>query len=178
MCAVIWAPFVLRQQRAFLHIDRARTTGAGQPRTVAALLASPPPPLQSPCAAAGCVIGGLTVKLCGACLHSIKFFALKHVLKRQISQNTGANPKVKYMPVLYNGIQTKTIKMQNAICLLHPSRLRLDFLFCNFGITYSAFSESGRNAPEADLIVTKKKTKQKNPKSRKFLRTQPFWKCR
>lgn len=71
---------------------------------------------------------GLTVKFCGACLHSIKFFALKQELKRQISQKISAKLKVKCMPILYNGIHIKTIKMQNAV--LYLSELRLDFSFC------------------------------------------------
>lgn len=32
------------------------------------------------------------------------------------------------MPILYNGIHIKTIKMQNAV--LYLSELRLDFSFC------------------------------------------------
>lgn len=32
------------------------------------------------------------------------------------------------MPILYNGIQIKTVKMQNAV--LYLSEVRLDFLFC------------------------------------------------
>lgn len=79
------------------------------------------------CEAKWCVINDLTVRFCGACLHSIRFFPLKHELKTQISQKTGAKPEVKYMPILYNGIQNKTIKMQNTV--LCPSRVRLNFLF-------------------------------------------------
>lgn len=54
--------------------------------------------------------------------------------------------------------------------MLFCSRVRLDFLFC-ISALFTVIFERQENASEAFLLT-------KNPKLRKFLRMQPFWKCR
>lgn len=110
-----------------------------------------------------------TVRFCGACLHSVRYFALKHELKRQVKR-LQQNLKLNMCLIFIMAFRLKPSKCK--MLWLYPSRVRLDFLLYISALFTVILRGRKTHQRHCFLLLTK------NPKLRKFLKMQPFWKCR